>query len=136
MLLILMVIGSPFIIGGLLLFILIYLIIFPFEYPCYYYSKYGKEVKEKYYIFITFSKSYKKYQNLRKGMNKVMIEGNLSFKDNSKTLIIIKNFKDKDQLEMLSKSNQNIYYIINVKNLEKALLSEIESKYNIISYKD
>lgn len=74
-LLLLFLIGSPFILGFFLFFIVLYIVISPFERIVYKRSYYYKDLDEKYYLFVSFHKSFKKYNDLRKGIeNEIIIE--------------------------------------------------------------
>lgn len=132
----LMIIGSPFIIGGLVLFLLIYLLVSLIEYPFYYFSKYNKEVNEKYYLLITFSHSYRIYNKLRKNLKETLVSSYLAFENNDKILIVVKELSSINELEKLIHNKKQTYFIINIKKMEKAQLGEIETKYNLITYKD
>lgn len=138
-LLILYLIGSPFIIGGLLLFIVVYLIVFIFEILFYITSKYYKEVKEKYYTFITFSKSYQKYNKLRKN-TKLSTNNNFPSFENAEysiTLLLEKSLTiNKELLDKLSINNKTNYFVVNTKNISKDELNKLNANYKLITFKD
>ena len=108
-LLILFLISFPFVLVGALLFIIIYILIAPTEILFYKRSYYYKDLKEKYYLLITFNKNYKKY-------NKII-------KSNSKTinLIYIKNESDLSQLNNKMIKDLNNYIVINKKYYDKSV---------------
>jgi len=138
-LLILYLIGSPFIIGGLLLFIIIYLVIFMFEIPFYITSNYYKDIRERYYTFIIFSKSYRTYNKLRKGTTKTINKNLLAFQNDE---IIITLLLEKDIIinqELLDNINVNDkinHFVINIKNISKEDLKILKSNYSLITFKD
>lgn len=138
-LLILYLIGSPFIIGGLLLFIVVYLIVFIFEILFYITSKYYKEVKEKYYTLITFSKSYQKYNKLRKN-TKLSTNNNFPSFENAEysiTLLLEKSLTiNKELLDKLSINNKTNYFVVNTKNISKDELNKLNANYKLITFKD
>ena len=65
-LLILFLLALPFIVIIFLAFILIFLVISPFEYPFYRRSAYNRNLKGKYYLTITISREYKTYNKFIK----------------------------------------------------------------------
>lgn len=123
-LLILFLISLPFVLVGALLFIIIYLLIAPTEILFYKRSYYYKDLKEKYYLLITFNKNYKKY-------NKII-------KSNSKTinLIYIKKESDLSQLNNKMIKYLNNYIVINKKYYDKSVISKTIKKEDIIIYED
>lgn len=63
---ILFILALPFTVSIFLLFIIVYLIIFPFEYPFYRYSKYYQNLNSKYYLTITLSYEFRTYNRFIK----------------------------------------------------------------------
>ena len=61
---ILFIIALPFTIFIFLAFILLFILISPFEYPIYRKSLYYKNLKDKYFLTITFKKKYKLYNKV------------------------------------------------------------------------
>lgn len=70
---ILYILALPFLIGFLLLFFLGYVLIFPFEIIPYRNSFYFKELKEKYYLLISITKSYKTFNKFYKAGTKLKL---------------------------------------------------------------
>src|SRR5690625_2722946 len=82
----LFVITLPFILIGALLFIIIYIIIAPIEWLLYYNSFYKKDLNEKYYLFITLTKNYKKYNKLRNSLKYNSIK---KYYENNDSILIL-----------------------------------------------
>jgi len=136
---ILYLIGSPFIIGGLLLFIIIYLVIFVFEILLYIRSNYYKDIKEKYYSLITFSKSYRLYNKLRKNTEKVINNNITTFQNDERSINLLLNKQlniNEDLLNSLLINNKNNYFVLNIKNINKDELRDLSEKYSLITFKE
>lgn len=72
-LIILFFLALPFSLAIFLIFVIIYSLIFPFEYPFYKKSNYKKELKAKYSLFITKTKFYKIFNQVISLGNKLTI---------------------------------------------------------------
>ncbi|MDY0277694.1 MAG: hypothetical protein RBQ97_06385, partial [Acholeplasma sp.] len=114
------------IIGIYGLFIIIYMIIYPFEAPFYYKSRYYKDLKEKYYLLITRKASYKRYNTLtnNEDFNLHIVDDEVKHEDN---FWIIGNIK------IDGKKDLKDIYVINKKFLSKEdlLLASNEEKFII-----
>lgn len=139
LIIIMLLIVSPFILSGLAFFLIVYIIIFIFESPFYFNSKYYKEIKEKYYSFITFSKSFNTYQKYRK-ITTLTIMNNYEALVNDETIVYLikENCITNDKLidfNSLIITNKSCYFLINIKNLSREDYEQIKN-YNLITYKD
>lgn len=131
---ILFIIALPFILIGAVLFISIYLITAPIEWMFYKSSFYYKELKEKYYLTITFNKNYKIYNKLRKTLKYNQKE---KYYEDLNNILIIYN-EENQVLNILNntKNTKKIYIVINKNNVNESTFNEIKNKVYIILYED
>lgn len=119
LILILLIIASPFVLGIFAIFIIIYIIVYPIEaLLIYYHSNYYKDLKEKYYLFITFNKGYKTYNKIIKSNEYIM--SNSSDKFNRYNDLVLISF-DKE----ITYKNNDFYY------LEEKVIDYLKESFKI-----
>lgn len=124
-LILLYILALPFIAIIFASFIIVYIVIFPFEYPFYKFSNYKKNLNGKYYLTITLSREFRTYNRfVKKGQKEIILDGNNSFniyKLDNIQLIPYQNsdlFAEKDNVILLVKQSEVLeeFYKKNRKN--------------------
>lgn len=132
------VLALPFILTFLVLYIVFYLLVYPFEKTIYIKSSYYKNLKEKYYVLITTTKSYKKYNEIVK-----MTRFNEQSKryENDRTIlmemdaIIDQNdFFDLEKIKTKLNIKQELYLLVDKNKVDKDILEKIKLLNYIILY--
>lgn len=135
LLLILFILASPFLLIIFGSFIIIYIIIFPIEGLFYFKSKYYLDLKEKYFLFITFTDSYKKYNNFNYEINELISINEEIHYDYESSLWIINKDDLNTYLSINYPTNKNIIIIIKKELINKndIRLAKLSNKFIIYS---